>query len=90
MKEKLNKDLEPEARRQVHLAFLLDEISAKENFKISEEEIKERYQKIAEQVRQPLESVRKYYAEHEDALAALRDQIRSEKAITFIKDKAKK
>ncbi len=90
MKEKLMKDLEPEARRQVHLAFLLDEISAKENFKISEEEIKVRYQKIAEQVRQPLESVQKYYAEHEDAVEALRDQIRSEKAIAFIKNKAKR
>lgn len=89
MKEKLNKDLEPEARRQVHLAFLLDEIAVKQNFSISEEEIKERYQKIADQVRQPVESVQKYYAEHGDALAALQDQIRNEKAIGFIKDKAK-
>ena len=89
LKAKLAKELEPEARRQVHLAFLLDEIAVKENFKISEEEIKDRYKKISEQVRQPFEKVEQYYSEHEDALAALHDQIRNEKAIGFIKDKAK-
>lgn len=89
LKAQLTKELEPEARRQVHLAFLLDEIAVKQNFTIAETEIKERFKKVAEEVRQPLESVERYYAEHEDALAALHDQIQNEKSIGYIKEKAK-
>ncbi len=88
-REKLNKELEPEARRQVHVAFLLDEISNRENLEVKAEDLKARYEIIASQVRQPVEAVEKYYAENEDAADSLRDQIRSEKAIDFLKKNAK-
>ena len=88
-KEELRRQLEPEARRQVHLAFLLDEITLRENIKVEEQDRKEQYERVAEKVHQNAETVRKYYAENEDARRALEDQIRSEKAIEFIKKNAK-
>jgi trigger factor len=88
-REKMRADFEKEARRQIHLAFLLDEVANKENIQVTEEEFKERYQTISNEVRQPVEVVEKYYAENEDAREALRDQVRSEKAIQFLKDNVK-
>ena len=88
-KEKLRVELAEEARRQVHLAFLLDEIAVKENFTATEEDLKEKYKQISEDVRQPVEAVEKYYAENEEAKASLLDQIHNEKAIEYIKQHAK-
>ncbi|MBN1687502.1 MAG: trigger factor [Candidatus Omnitrophica bacterium] len=88
--EKFHQELEPEARRQVHLAFLLDEIAVRENVTVKEDDIKERMQRVAEQIRQPLEAVERYYQEHEDAKLSLVDQVRNEKAIEFVKNNAKK
>lgn len=88
-REKMRPDFEKEARRQIHLAFLLDEVANKENIQVTEEELKERYQTISSEVRQPAEVVEKYYADNEDAREALRDQVRSEKAIQFLKDNVK-
>lgn len=89
LKEKLKKELESEARRQVHLAFLLDEIANHENLQVGEEDLKKRYRQLAEEYRQPLEAVEKYYAEHHEANHGLQDQIRNEKAIEFVKRSAK-
>ena len=63
----LHEELASEARRQVHLAFLLDEIAKKENFTAEEKDLKSKYESIADQVRQPVEAVEKYYAGDEDA-----------------------
>ena len=89
LKEKSKQELAPEARRQVHVAFLLDEIAVKENLTASEEDLKLRFNRIAAQVRQPVEKVEHYYRHDEEGLESLRDQIRSEKAVEFIKRHAK-
>lgn len=89
LKEKLKPDFEIEARRQVHVAFLLDEIANQEQIRVSEEDLKERYRRLAAEHRQPVEAVEKYYSEHPAARETLHDQIRNEKAIEFIKRNAK-
>lgn len=89
IQDKMREDFEKEARRQVHLAFLLDEIAAKENIQVTDEDLKARYERVAAEVRQPVETVEGYYKEHEEHLESLREQIRSEKAIDFIKQNAK-
>lgn len=89
LREKLTGELGGEARRQVHVAFLLDEIAMRENIEVKEEDIKARFETIATQVRQPLENVEKYYAQNDDALEGLNDQIRNEKAIEYLKKNAK-
>ena len=85
----LHENLRPVAERQIHVAFLLDEIAAKENITVNEEDVKQHLAKIAERFKQPLESVEKYYNDSPDALDTLRDQIRNEKTIDFIKQNAK-
>lgn len=86
---KMHEEFEKEARRQVHLAFLLEEVAEKENIQVTDEDLKARYQKVADEVRQPLEAVEAYYKEHEEHRESLREQIRSEKAIEFIKQNSK-
>ncbi len=88
-KGNLETKLEPEARRQVHLAFLLDEIAVKEGIQVLEEELKEKYNQFAQRYKQPVEQIEKYYMQKEEALDALRDQIRNEKTIEFLKKNAK-
>ena len=44
---------------------------------------------LAEKSRQPLEAIEKYYQEHHEALHSLRDQIKNEKAVEYIKKNAK-
>ncbi|MFA6600817.1 MAG: trigger factor [Candidatus Omnitrophota bacterium] len=85
MKKELEGTAEKEARTQVHLAFLLDELAAKENLTATEEDLKKKYEVLAGRFRQTVEGVEKYYQGHEDAREALCDQIRNEKAIEFLK-----
>ena len=87
--DKMREEFEKEARRQIHLAFLLDEVAGKEKIQVEEADVKARYEKIAAEVRQPVETVEGYYKEHEEHTESLREQIRSEKAIEFIKQNAK-
>jgi trigger factor len=84
-KKKIEEESQKEALRQVHLAFLLDEIAVKENLTATEEDLKKKFEILTERFRQPLETIEKYYREHEEAKESLCDQIRSEKAIEFLK-----
>lgn len=88
-KEKLQQSLEAEAKRQIHLAFLLDEIAVTENLSVAEEDLKKKFEQVAARVQQPLDQIEKFYASNQGAREALEDQIRNEKSIQFIKDNAK-
>jgi trigger factor len=85
MKKQMEDAAQKEAAKQVHLAFLLDEIAVKENLTASEEDVKKKYEILAGRFRQPVESIEKYYQGHEDARESICDQIRNEKAIEFLK-----
>lgn len=86
---KMKESFRPEAERQVHVAFLLEEIAAAENITVQDEDLKKHFERIAERFRQPVETVEKYYQGREDAIESLKDQIRSEKTVEFIKQNAK-
>ncbi len=88
-KDKMKEGFRPEAERQVHLALLLEEIAAKEDITVTDEDVKKHFTKISERFRQPVETVEKYYQGREEALESLKDQIRSEKTVEFIKQNAK-
>ncbi len=88
-KEKLTKEFEAEARRQIHLAFLLDEIAEAQGIKAEEADLQKRYEALSKQYRQPKEAVEKYYREHREAVDGLMDQVRNEKVIEFLKQNAK-
>jgi len=89
IRPELEKDMAGEARRQIHLAFLLDEIADRENLSVSEEDIKAKYVWLAARFRQKPEDVEQYYSGREDALEGLKEQIRSEKAIDYVKKNTK-
>ncbi len=88
-KEKMRKEFEAEARRQIHLAFLLDEIGDAQHIKAEEADLKRKYESLSGQYRQPKETIEKYYQEHQEALESLIDQVRNEKVIEFLKQNAK-
>ncbi len=85
----LRKDLEPEARRQIHLAFLLDQIATEHELVAAEADLENRFTEVAAQVRQDVDLVRKYYSENNEARLGLMEEIRSEKAVQYIKSHAK-
>ncbi|MDP3920205.1 MAG: trigger factor [Candidatus Omnitrophota bacterium] len=87
--ENVKEEFAEEAKRQVHLAFLLDEIAKQQNIIVGEVDLKAKYASVAARVGQPVEAVEKYYTEHEEARDGLSDQIRNEKTIQLIKDNAK-
>lgn len=87
--EKMLPDLKKEAEKQVHLAFLLDEISEKENITVNEEDMQAEIKAIADRFKQPQEVVEKYYTQHPDALESVKDQVQNKKTMDFIKNNAK-
>jgi trigger factor len=88
-KEKMQKEFESEARRQIHIAFLLDEIADTQGIKSEEADLAPKYEALSRQYRQPKETIEKYYKEHKEARETLLDQVRNEKAIEFLKKNAK-
>jgi len=88
-KEKMQKEFESEARRQIHIAFLLDEIADVQGIKADDADLVKKYEMLARQYRQPKETVEKYYQEHKEAKETLLDQVRNEKVIEFLKQNAK-
>ena len=88
-KEKMQKEFESEARRQIHIAFLLDEIAETQGIKSEEVDLGKKYEALSQQYRQPKETIEKYYKEHKEARETLLDQVRNEKVIEFLKQHAK-
>jgi len=88
-KEKMQKEFETEAKRQIHVAFLLDEIAEAQGIKSEEADLVKKYEALSLQYRQPQETIEKYYKEHKEARETLLDQVRNEKVIDFLKQNAK-
>ena len=89
-KEKMQKEFESEARRQIHIAFLLDEIAQTQGIKSEDADLGTKYEALSQQYRQPKETIEKYYKEHKEARETLLDQVRNEKVIEFLKKNAKR
>jgi trigger factor len=88
-KEKMAKEFEAEARRQIHVAFLLDEIAETQGIKAEEADLGTKYEALSRQFRQPKETIEKYYKEHKEAQDTLLDQVRNEKVIEFLSQNAR-
>lgn len=88
-KNQLRPQLEEEAKRQVHLSFLLDEIAVQQSIVATYDDLKVKYEQLAQRFRQSADKIEKYYQEHPEALDSLRSQVRTEKVIEWIKKNAK-
>lgn len=87
-KEKARKEAEPEAKKQIHLAFILDEIARENKLQAEEVDLEKKFSEYAELYRQPLESISQYYRGNEEALGHLREAILQEKTIAWVKAQA--
>lgn len=72
----------------IRLQFVLHAIADKEEIKVDRQDIDRRMAAIAQMYRQPLEEVRKFYANQEN-LQRLFTQVRADKALDFVIDHAK-
>ncbi len=87
--EKIKPALLKEAGDKVRVYFILDAISRKENITVSEEEIDAWIAALARSYSKPFEEVKKYYAEH-DLVDGLYEQLKEEKTLDFLLEKADK
>ena len=85
--EEQKKGLEPKLREdadnKIKLYFILDAISGNENTTITEEDIEERLQMIAQMSGQTLDSVRQYY-EKNHLIEGLWEQLKEEKTLDLL------
>ncbi len=73
---------------QVRGSLLLEAIAAQENLEVEDAEIDSKLEEIAAMANAPLDAVKKHYADPEGK-SGLVAQIKEEKAISFLLDKAK-
>ncbi len=88
-KDQILPEIEKEAKKQVQLAFLLDEIAEREQLQVSEGDLKKKYEQLAARSKREVGAVEKFYNENEQYRESLSEQIRNEKAVEFIKVNAK-
>ena len=86
-KEKLRAALSKEAADKVRVYFILNEISGKENIEVSDEEIDAWIMALGRSYNKPFEEVKKYYVEH-DLVEGLYEQLKEEKTLDFLLEKA--
>lgn len=81
-------ELQQRAEREVQLALLLPKVVEAEKFSVTDEEINERLEKVAQASGKDVAEVRKFY-ESDERGAELRSQIARDKGIDFMVEKAK-
>jgi len=76
-----------EALRQVKVAFILDKIAELENINTEESDVEDRFKRVSQQTRQPVEKIREYYIDNK-LIDSLHAELRNQKVIHFIKENA--
>lgn len=86
-RESFKKEFQPEAEKQVRLAFILDRIAQAEKIRISKEDLASRFEQMAQQYHTPLDKVKEHFQKEEN-LEGLIEQMINEKVFKLIKDNA--
>jgi len=84
---KLEEQLGKEAENKVRLYFILDEVANRENVEVADEEVDSWLGALAANYNQDLDSVKKYYEEH-DLIGGLREQLREDKTLDLLVSEA--
>ncbi|MBM7118166.1 trigger factor [Archangium primigenium] len=85
---RLREDLREEALQEVRGALLFEAIAVKENISSSDEDIEKKIAELAEEAKQPVDMVRKFFKDAEQR-QGLSLRLREEKTIEFLKGQAK-
>ncbi|MBI4550342.1 MAG: trigger factor [Candidatus Omnitrophica bacterium] len=86
-KDTIREKMRPEAEKQVRLTFILDEIAAKENIQVTEQELDAHFDAIARESRQAKDKVISHY-QSENLVNGLVLHILNQKVAQFVRDKA--
>lgn len=85
--EKMMERVKDVAEKQTRVNLILDKIAVQEGFTVSDEDVEAGYQRIADQVGDTPEMVKKIY-EQRQIVDDFKSQIRAEKTVEFLIDKA--
>lgn len=88
-KANLTAKIVPEAKNKVKLYFILDAVAGKENIEVSDDDVERWIQSIADYYRQPVDEVKKYYQDN-DLLGGVKEEIREDKTLDLLLEKAVK
>jgi trigger factor len=77
------------AESQVKGSLLLEELARQENFTVSESDLEDKFKSLAGDNDKSLDAVKKYYLQNAKAKENLMAQIREDKAIDFLINRAK-
>jgi trigger factor len=81
----LQQELEPDAKKRVKLALVLETIANKEGITVSEEELLEEIKKLAQSLQVPVENIQEMIESGGDASRQeFHDRIVSEKALQLV------
>ncbi len=86
-KEKFKNELQKEAENKVKLYFILDKIAKIEEISAREKDVDTWIAALAESYQKSFDEVKKYYKEH-DLTGGLLEQLREEKTLDFLLEKA--
>ena len=85
--DNLQKEFRQEAQKQVRLAFILDRIAEKENMQVTQEDLNEHFDRMAQQYHAPIDKIKEHFQKEEN-FESLSEQIVNEKVFKFIKANA--
>ncbi len=86
--ERLRQDLRARAQLEVKGFLVLDAIAEKEGMKSEPADLEKHYEKMAGEMKQPVEKVRTAYKRSHEAQEGLASRIRQDKALAFLLAKA--
>ena len=87
-KEQFLEQLKPQAEQRIRNSLVLEAVAEAENIEVTDEDLKNEYQKMADQYHMPVENVEKVF-ESDQMKDDLKKDVRIRKAADFIADNAK-
>lgn len=87
-KEQFLEQLKPQAEQRIRNSLVLEAVAEAENIEVTDEDLKDEYQKMADQYHMPVENVEKVF-ESDQMKDDLKKDVRIRKAVDFIADNAK-
>ena len=87
-KEQFLEQLKPQAEQRIRNSLVLEAVAEAENIEVTDEDLKDEYQKMADQYHMPVENVEKVF-ESDQMKDDLKKDVRIRKAADFIADNAK-
>ena len=86
-RDKLTEEYQGIAEKRVRGDFILKKIAEQEGIKVTDEDVAEGFQRIAERYEMPLEEVKKFFTKRDDLMPYM-NELLNEKILKFLGDQA--